>query len=212
MVKAIWAVACPLFLIVFFAMSMGCGAAKTNTKTPSAFHSNRAITETELKLREPGYRIGPEDLLRISVWNNPELSLDLTVRPDGKISVPLIQDVQAEGLTPGELSDSIHTELLKYIKDPQVSVIVLQVNAPKYYILGAVKNPGTYPLRGDLSLLQAISIAGGFTPFASLKNIRLVRNNGGNQVVRVVNYYKVIENRSRWNYLLRPGDTIVVPE
>lgn len=212
MVKAIWTVVCPLLLMVFIATSIGCGASKPRKIVSPVFRSNRTITEKEIKIPESGYRIGPEDLLRISVWNNQELSLDLTVRPDGKISVPLIQDVQAEGLTPGELSDLIHTELLKYIKDPQVSVIVLQVNAPKYYIIGAVKNPGTYPLRGDLSLLQAVTIAGGFTPFASLKNIRLVRNNGGRQVVRVVNYYNVIANQSNSNYLLMPGDTIVVPE
>jgi hypothetical protein len=94
------------------------------------------------------YQIGPEDLLRISVWNNKDLTLDIMVRPDGKISVPLIQDVQADGLTPPELADVIHQRLLAYIKDPHVSVIVLQVNSSKFFVVGEVNKPGTYPLRG----------------------------------------------------------------
>ena len=157
------------------------------------------------------YRIGPEDLLRISVWNNKDLTLDIGVRPDGKISLPLVQDVQAEGLTPPELADVIHQNLLQYIKDPHVSVIVLQVNASKFYIVGEVSKPGTYFLRGEMSVLQALSMAGGFTTFASPKNIRLVRNLGGKQDVRVINYFEVIENGSRKNYLILPGDTLVVP-
>ncbi len=159
----------------------------------------------------PPYQIGPEDLLRISVWNNKDLTLDIVVRPDGKISVPLIQDVQAEGLTPPELADVIHQRLLSYIKDPHVSVIVLQVNASKFFIVGAVNKPGTYALRGEVSILQALSMAGGFTPFASPKNIRLVRNRAGKQDVRVVNYFRVIKDSSSQNYLIRSGDTIVVP-
>ena len=157
------------------------------------------------------YRIGPEDSLRISVWNNKDLTLDIVVRPDGKISLPLIQDVQAEGLTPPELADVIHQKLLQFIKEPHVSVIVLQVNASKFYIVGEVKKPGTYFLRGDMSILQALSMAGGFTTFASPKNLRLVRNRNGKQNVRVVNYFEVIENASRENYLILPGDTLVVP-
>ena len=157
------------------------------------------------------YVIGPEDLLRISVWNNKDLTLDIVVRPDGKISLPLIQDVQAQGLTPPELADVIHQKLLQYIKDPHVSVIVLQINASKFYIVGEVNKPGTYFLRGDMSILQALSMAGGFTMFASPKNIRLVRNMDGKQDVRVINYFEVIENGSRRNYLILPGDTLVVP-
>jgi polysaccharide export outer membrane protein len=159
----------------------------------------------------PIYLIGPEDLLRISVWNNKDLTLNLTVRPDGKISVPLIQDIQAEGLTPPELADVIHQRLLAYIKDPHVSVIVMEVNSSKFFVVGAVNNPGTYALRGDLSILQALTMAGGFTPYASPKNIRLIRNRGGKQDVRLVNFFRVIENGSGQNYLIRPGDTVVVP-
>jgi polysaccharide export outer membrane protein len=158
----------------------------------------------------PVFRIGPEDVLHISVWENKELTLDVVVRPDGKISLPLIQDIQAEGLTSTELADLIHQKLIAYVKDPVVSVIVTTINSAKVFILGAVTKPGTYPLRGDLSVLQALSLAGGFTQFASLRKIRLVRNKGGEQEIRVINYYDLIDS-GEGNYLLKPGDTIVVP-
>jgi polysaccharide export outer membrane protein len=158
----------------------------------------------------PKYLIGPEDVLHVSVWDNKDLTLDVTVRPDGKISLPLIQDVQAEGLTASELSDVIHQKLLPFILEPQVAVIVTQVNAPKVFVMGNVTRPGPYPLRSDMSVLQAISVAGGFTPFASQKNIKVVRNIRGKQEVRKVNYFDIIDDGSG-NYLLKPGDMIVVP-
>ena len=157
------------------------------------------------------YRIGPEDVLHIDVWNNEELTGDVTVRPDGKISLPLIQDVQAEGRTSAELAGRIRDKLLAYIKNPNVSVIVKEINAPKFSVLGYVANPGTYPLRGDLTVLQALSQAGGFTPFASPKKIKVIRYVSGKQKVQVVNYYKLIEEGGEGHYLLMPGDTIVVP-
>ena len=159
----------------------------------------------------PQYRIGPEDILRISVWENKELTLDVVVRPDGMISVPLIQDVRAEGQTASQLSEVIQYKLEDYIKDPNVSVIVLEVNASKFYVVGYVSKPGTYPLRGDVTVLQALSLAGGFTQFASPRKIKLVRNLGQKQEVRVINYYDMIDRGGEGNYLLRPGDTIVVP-
>jgi polysaccharide export outer membrane protein len=139
------------------------------------------------------------------------LTLDLVVRPDGKISMPLIQDVVAEGRTAAELADTIHQRLLVFIKDPQVSVIVLQVNAPKYYVIGNVAKPGTYSLRGETSVLQALALAGGFTPFASTRSIKLIRNTSGKQEVRKVNYNDMIDEGGEGNYLLKSGDTIVVP-
>lgn len=178
----------------------GCG---TRENVPST--SGNAMAPS------PHYRVGPEDVLRISVWGNKELTLDLVVRPDGKISVPLIQDIQAEGLTAAELADLIQQRLLGYIKEPHVSVIVLEVKSAKFYVVGEVKKPGTYFLRGDVSVLQALAMAEGFTTFASRRKIRLVRNAGGKQEVRVVNYYDMIGKGGEGNYLLRPGDTIVVP-
>jgi polysaccharide export outer membrane protein len=159
----------------------------------------------------PQYRLGPEDQIRVSVWENPQLTLDLVVRPDGKISMPLIQDIVAEGLTAAELAEQIREKLLVYIKEPQVSLIVLQVNAPKFFVIGNVARPGTYPLRTETSVLQALSLAGGFTQFASPRNIKLIRNNSGRQEVRKVNYNKMIDESGEGNFLLKSGDTIVVP-
>ena len=136
---------------------------------------------------------------------------DVVVRPDGKISIPLLQDVQAEGLTARELADVIHQKLLAYIKDPNVSVIVKEINATKISVLGYVEKPGTFPLRGDLSVLQALSQAGGFTPFASPRKIKLIRKTNGKAEVRVINYYDMINKGGVGDYLLKPGDTIVVP-
>jgi len=155
--------------------------------------------------------MGPEDVLRISVWENRDLTLDLVVRPDGNISMPLIQDVMAEGRTAVELAEQIQQKLTAFIKEPQVSVIVLQINAPKFYVIGNVVRPGTYPLRGETSVLQALSLAGGFTQFASLKNIKLIRSIAGRQEVRRINYNKLIDDGGEGNYFLGSGDTIVVP-
>jgi polysaccharide export outer membrane protein len=160
---------------------------------------------------ELSYLLGPEDQLRISVWENKDLSLDLVVRPDGKISMPLLQDVVAEGLTAAQLAETIRNGLSAYIVNPTVTVIVLQVNAPKYYVIGYVSRPGTYPLRGDTSVLQALALAGGLTQFASPRRIKLIRATRGKQEVKKINYYNIIDDGGKGNYLLKSGDTIVVP-
>ena len=157
------------------------------------------------------YRIGREDVLSISVWGNQTLTMDAIVRPDGKISMPLIQDIQAEGFTASELAGRIHDKLLPYMKEPNVSVIVKQINAPKFSVIGYVNKPGTFPMRGDVTVLQALSEAGGFTPFASPRKIKLVRNAGGKQEIRRFNYYELIDKGGEGSFLLKAGDTIVVP-
>jgi polysaccharide biosynthesis/export protein len=202
MVKAGWAVACVLSVFLLVGVIGNASAADNAVNAPLPQAVSQAGTE---------YRLGPEDQIRISVWENRELTLDLVVRPDGKISMPLIQDVVAEGQTAMDLASTIHDRLLTFIKEPQVSVIVLQINAPKFFVIGNVLRPGTYPLRGDTSVLQALSLAGGFTQFASLKNIKLIRNIAGRQEVRKLNYNKMIDEGGEGNYLLGSGDTIVVP-
>ena len=152
-----------------------------------------------------GYRLGPEDQLRISVWDNKELTVDLVVRPDGKISIPLIQDVVAEGLTAPQLAANIQAALSAFIVNPEVPVVVLQVNAPKFYMIGYVARPGTYPLRSDTSVLQALALAGGLTQFASPRSIKLIRAVGGKQEVRKINYYDIIDDGGEGNYLLNPA-------
>ena len=240
MVKVLWAVACsvlvvlniaaPLALPVFAQEAAGTVAPARNAPIPTdnsmrtlpaPLATQRAIMDNSAKIRrpiqtptgsqsDPSYRLGPEDQLRISVWDNKELTLDLVVRPDGKISMPLIQDVVAEGLTATQLAASIQEGLSAYIVNPEVSVIVLQVNAPKFYLIGYVARPGTYPLRGDTSVLQALALAGGLTQFASPRSIKLIRASRGKQDVRKINYYDILES-GEGNYLLKPGDTIVVP-
>lgn len=204
MVKAIWAVACPLLVVAVLFASPGFALDDSLSEAIPAL-------KPAGRLDESGYKLGPEDQLRISVWDNKELTLELVVRPDGKISMPLIQDVVAEGLTATQLASSIKQKLSAYIVNPEVSVIVLQVNAPKYYLMGYVARPGTYPLRGDVSVLQALALAGGFTQFASPRSIKLIRNNSGKQEIQKINYYNLIDDGGRGNYLLKPGDTIVVP-
>jgi len=203
MVKARWAVACLLSTVLFGGMPVMGEAADNAVNAPP--------TPLAVSQAGPDYRIGSEDILRISVWENKELTLDLVVRPDGRVSMPLIQDVVAEGQTAMELADTIHQRLLFFIKEPQVSVIVLQVNAPKYFVIGSVAKPGTYFLRSETSILQALALAGGFTQFASPRNIKLIRNTAGKQDVRKVNYNNMIKEGGEGNYLLKSGDTIVVP-
>ncbi len=205
MAKAIWAVACSLLGIgVVSGVLAGCAASRVATGG-SADNAAAAVASG------PQYRIGAEDMLHIAVWENTQLTLDVVVRPDGKISFPLVQDVQAEGLTAAELADVLHQKLLAFVKEPQVSVIVTQVNSPKVYVLGNVMRPGPYPLRSDMSVLQVLSLAGGFTQFASPRGIKLVRGLGAKQEVRKINYYNLIDGAGEGNYLLMPGDTIVVP-
>ncbi len=203
--KAIWAVACSLLGIgAVSGVLAGCAASRVATGGPG----DNAATAVAAG---PQYRIGAEDVLHIAVWENTQLTLDVVVRPDGKISFPLVQDVQAEGLTAVELADVLHQKLLAYVKEPQVSVVVTQVNSPRVYVLGNVARPGPYPLRSDTSVLQALSLAGGFTQFASPRSIKLVRGLGAKQEVRKINYYNLIDGKGEGNYLLMPGDTIVVP-
>ena len=224
MVKVLWAVACSVLVVLNIAAPLALPvfaqeAAGTRSRLGKQWplcprgHGQsirRPASPSNGSQADPSYRLGPEDQLRISVWDNKELTLDLVVRPDGKISMPLLQDVPAEGLTAAELAANIQEKLSAFIVNPEVTVIVLQVNAPKYYLIGYVARPGTYPLRGDTSVLQALALAGGLTQFASPRSIKLIRATRGKQEVRKINYYDIIDS-GEGNYLLKPGDTIVVP-
>ena len=161
---------------------------------------------------DPAYLIGEDDLLDISVWKEAEVSRSVPVRPDGKISLPLIQDVQASGLTPMQLATSITEKLRKYIADPQVTVIVTAINSRRIFIVGEVGRAGAYPMLPNMTVLQALSSAGSFTQFANLKGIYVLRLENGKQVKFAFNYKDVIKGeRIEQNIMLKPGDTIVVP-
>jgi polysaccharide export outer membrane protein len=161
---------------------------------------------------DPNYSIGPEDVLTIDVWREPELSRTVPVRRDGKISLPLLNDVQAAGLTPTQLSSEIVAKLHATVINPHVTVIVAQMSSQRIYILGQVTRGGAYPLVPDMTAVQALSIAGGFTPFAKLKRIYVMRTENGENKVFPINYKEIINGRkSQQNIQLKPGDTIVVP-
>lgn len=161
---------------------------------------------------DPNYMIGPQDVVDIDVWKEAELTRSVPVRPDGKISLPLLNDVQAAGLTPTQLSEEITTGLKKFITDPQVTVIVTEINSQRVYILGEMTRPGAYPLLPGMTVLQALSSAGGFTPFANMKKIYVLRNEAGKQEKFPFNYKDVVKGKNAdQNIVLKAGDQIVVP-
>lgn len=157
------------------------------------------------------YVIGADDMLRISVWKEPELSEILPVRPDGKISMPLLNDIPAAGLTPLQLKDSVTEKLKKFIADPRVTVVVTAMNSQRVFVSGEVLHSGPIPLLPHMTMLQVLSQAG-FTQFANLKGIYLLRTENGKQEKIPFNYKEVIKgNRPEQNIMLKPGDTVVVP-
>src|SRR5277367_1969098 len=161
---------------------------------------------------DPNYLIGAQDVLDISVWKEPEVSRVVPVRPDGKISLPLLNAVEAAGLTPAALAAQITESLKKYVTNPQVTVIVTTINSQRVYLLGEVSRPGAFPMIPGMTVLQAISSGGGFTQFARTKNIYVLRAENGKQVKYPFNYKEVISGKKpEQDILLKAGDTIVVP-
>lgn len=159
------------------------------------------------------YRVGPGDKLRISVYKDPTTSLDaVQVRPDGKITMPLIGDIQASGRTSDELRDSVASALKTYMTNPSVTVIVLEATASTVFVLGEVNHPGTVSLQGNnMTALQVLAVAGGLKDFADAKNIRILRKGAtGTQTIRF-NYKDAIKGEGT-NPVLKPGDTVVVPD
>lgn len=157
------------------------------------------------------YVIGADDTLRITVWKEPDLTETLPVRPDGKISMPLLNDVQAAGLTPLELKDSITEKLKKYITDPRVTVVVTAMNSRRIFVTGEVQHTGPQALLPHMTVLQALAQAG-FTQFANLKGIYILRTENGRQTKLQFNYKEVVRgNHPDQNIALKPGDTVVVP-
>jgi len=158
------------------------------------------------------YIIGPADVLEIQVWREPNLSCTAPVRPDGKISLPLLNDVQAAGLSPQELKTKIEKGLAKFLEKPEVLVSVQKIKSKNIYILGKVNTPGQYPLQHGLTVIQALSLAGGFAEWADEKNIVILRHENGKQKRIKFNYKRVSRGKDlEKNIVLRPGDTIIVP-
>jgi polysaccharide export outer membrane protein len=168
--------------------------------------SSKAATQ------DPNYIIGAQDVLDISVWKEPEVSRVVPVRPDGKISLPLLNDVQAAGWTPSQLAAQLTVSLKKYVTSPQVTVIVATINSQRVYIIGEVLRPGAFPMLPGMNVLQGLSSAGGFTQFAKTKSIYVLRMENGKQQKYPVNYKEVVSGKHPdQDILLKAGDTIVVP-
>ena len=175
------------------------------SRTPAPVSPRDALDEAA------AYQIGPEDVLDISVWKNPELSRVVPVRPDGKVSIPLLNDFQAAGLTPSDLREQLVSRLSDFVPTPEVSVIVREVHSRKVAVVGAVKTAGRYELKSPMTVLEAIAMAQGFTDFAARDRIVVLRQNGATTTRIPFNYRKIADGIEQENFFVRPGDIVVVP-
>ena len=167
---------------------------------------------TALAQEESSYQIGPNDVLNVFVWKEAELTRDVTVMPDGRISFPLIGEILAQGQTVTQLKETIATELAKYVTAPEVTVIVMQSRSRTIYTIGKLARPGPYALAPNMTVIQALSAAGGFTEWADTKKILIVRAEGPQETQIRFNYKEFIDGDNlKQNILLKPGDTLVVP-
>jgi len=200
-------------LRVAVCLFLGFGTAWSQSATsPSQEPAPSAQTSAATVETDPSYKIGPQDVLRIDVWKEPEISRSVPVRPDGKITLPLLNDIQAAGLTPQQLAAKISEGLKKFITSPQVTVGVTEINSRRIFVNGEVARPGAFPLLPNMTVLQALSSAGGFSQFARLKNIYILRMENGTQVKHPFNYKEAVSGkRPEQNILLEGGDIIVVP-
>jgi polysaccharide export outer membrane protein len=187
-------------------------AKKETPKTPPKSATDATSPVPASVPLPPDYVIGPEDVLAILFWRDKDMSVDqVMVRPDGMITLPLINDLKAAGLTPDEFRDAIIKEATQYVADPNVSVVVKEINSRKVFVTGQVAKPGSFSLTSPTTVIQALAMAGGLTEFAKKDDIAILRTfNGKTQRLRF-NYNEVIEGKKlEQNVLLRPGDTVVV--
>jgi polysaccharide biosynthesis/export protein len=175
--------------------------------------SQDADSTTTAKAHDSSFLIGNDDVLAINVWKEPDISRSVPVRSDGKISLPLVGEVQATGRTPLQLEQEIAQQLKSYVAEPEVTVIVQQINSQKFNILGMVNRPGSYAITNSATVLDAIALAGGFRDFAKQKSIYILRQNSdGTQARLPFNYKEVVKGQSAaQNIKLQPRDTIIIP-
>lgn len=160
----------------------------------------------------PDYVIGPDDVLTIVFWRDKDMSGDVVVRPDGKISVPLLREIDAAGSTPEQLRARLVESATRYLEEPDATVVVKEIRSRNVFITGNVAKPGTYPLTTGMKVLQCIALSGGVLEYADTKNIVVIRNENGRQQYHKFNYNDVIRQKhTEQNVELKPGDTIVVP-
>lgn len=180
---------------------------------PAATPASAAVAVATATVDVPrDYVIGTEDVLEVRFWKDANLSREVVVRPDGKIALELLNEVQAAGLTPEQLRDALMTEARKFMEDPSVAVIVKQINSRRVFITGMVEKPGVYPITTGMTVMQLISISGGLKEFAKKKAIVVLRQESGAPLAYSVNYEDILKGRRlAQNIALKPGDTVVVP-
>ena len=187
-------------------------ASAQDTKSANAKDTTSAAVVRDPRVLPPTeYMIGPEDVLDILVWKNPELSRTVPVRPDGKVSIPLVNDIQAAGLTPSQLREQLATRLGEYVPSPEVAVILREVHSVKVAVVGSVRQPGRFEVKSPATVLELIAMAQGLTEFANRDRIIVMRQNGATSTRVPFNYRKVAEGSEQENFFVRPGDIIVVP-
>ncbi len=181
-------------------------------QSPAASSTRPPVTAPVGVAAPPDYTIGPNDVLTVVFWRDKDMSGDVSVRPDGKISLPLVNDVQAAGLTPEQLRQQLTTAAARFVDDPTVTVVVKEINSRRAFITGQVAKPGPYPLSGPTTVLQLIAMAGGVLEYADSKHIVVMRTESGGPVSFTFNYKDVLKRKNlQQNIELKPGDTIIVP-
>ncbi len=199
-----------LLLLAYSAAAQGKAPEKKTSKKSTDIAEQMPAAEQSPVTQE--YVIGPDDVLHINVWKETELSGQVAVRPDGKISLALLNDIQAAGNTPTKLAADIREKLKQYVTDPRVTVTVVQMNSRRVFIMGEVARPGAFTMLPNMTLMQALSSAGAVTPYANTKKMYLLRNDNGKQIKMPINYKALISgNAPEQNIPLKPGDTIVIP-
>lgn len=200
-----------LTVIMVFVLPSTPLQAQMNGDASSAL--TKSVTPEPAKAHDNAFIIGNDDVLAINVWKEPDVSRSIPVRSDGKISLPLAGEIQAAGQTPAKLEQEIAARLKNYISEPEVTVIVQQINSQKFNVLGMVNKPGSYVLAGSITVLDALALAGGLRDFAKQKSIYVLRQNAdGSQNRLSFNYKEVVKGTNpAQNVKLEPRDTIVIP-
>jgi polysaccharide export outer membrane protein len=197
--------------VAVLSLALACGSALT-----AGAQSSPATTRDETPVADSpattDFVLGPDDVISVVFWRDAEMSAEVVVRPDGKISLPLLNDVQASGYTPEQLRLRLTAAAARYVETPTASVVVKQVNSRRVFIQGNIGKAGAYPLSGTMNVLQLIALAGGLAEYADSKNIAILRVEGGKTKIFSFNFKDVItRKRVEQNIDLRPGDTVVVP-
>ncbi len=198
-----------LFLTIWIVVAVFIAGANAQGKKTDAASTQNKTPKGEITADSDAYVIGPEDVLNIYVWKEESLTKTVPVRIDGKISLPLVDDIQAAGLTPLKLKEVITQKLTNFIDNPTVTITVIEANSYRIYVSGEVKNPGIMRIRSQTTLLKTIIAVGGFTEWANKRKILIITREGGQEKRIVANYNKIVDGDEP-DIAINPGDTIIV--